>query len=234
MADGQLYPDVRVVLNRSRRTTIIPSDASSGKKQTEVQRQRGPLGMRPKGCIPALSINPYVRFDLGWSLRQVLQVKLVGSTALELPARDSDERWLHRTAVVALASAYLAAPSVLVFGSLVRGSSAPPHWLLRVHFYFYLPRKQQADSDVTRSPERARILWAFTPEAWRSRPVYSGSLMIASYTGCVGLTTAFTSASAPAESWRTALGYFTIAGLSLGLHCPARWAFRRQQPDPES
>ena len=169
---------------------------------------------------------------------------------MELPAQDSDERRLHRTAVVALASAYLAAASVLVFGSLAMGSSAPPHWLLagasvlvfvvalaahqllRVHFY--LPRKQQADSDVTRSPERGRILWAFTPEAWRSHPVYSGTLIIASYTGCVGLTTAFVSADAPAESWRTALGYFTIAGLSLGLHGPARWAFRRQQPGSKS
>lgn len=169
---------------------------------------------------------------------------------MELPARGSDEQRLHRTAAVALTSAYLAAASVIIFGNLASGSSAPPYWLLAgvsvlvfvmalathrlLRAHVYLAGKRQSDSGVARTPDRASILWAFTPEAWLSYPVYSGTLMIASYTGCVGLATALASAGAPSESWQTALGYLTVAGLSLGLHGPARWAFRRHNLGAEN
>ena len=164
---------------------------------------------------------------------------------MELQAHNWDERRLQRTSARALASAYPAAASVLVFGHLATGSSAPSDWSLtgvsllvffwalathrHLRGHVNLPPKRPVRTGLARTPARSSILYAFTPEAWQIFPVYSGTLMIASYAGCVGLMTAFASAGTPAASGKTALGYFAAAGLSLCLHEPARWAFRRQQ-----
>lgn len=163
---------------------------------------------------------------------------------MEPHARNSDERRLQRTSAGALASAYLAAASVLVFGYGAMNASGPLYWMftgvsllvfvcaLGAHRLVreHVPgaKKTQARNDDSRRPDRASVRWAFTPEAWQSYPLYSGTLMVASYAGCVGLMTAFTAGDVSSAAGQTSVGYFVVAGLSLGLHEPARWAFRRQ------
>ena len=169
---------------------------------------------------------------------------------VELQAHNSDERRLQRTSAGALASAYPAAAGVLIFGHLAAGSSAPSYrlltavsllvffWALATHWHLRghvnLRPKRPVPPGGARTPARSSILYAFTPEAWQNFPVYSGTLMIASYAGCVGLMVVVVSAGTPAALGETALGYFAAAGLSLCLHEPARWAFRRQQLGLES